>query len=111
MIDPDALAYMFTDWAKSEGMLPRITEDQCRDLAKAFAAGYVKATRLLVDYETGYREGASSLIADIRMQFTEDAGTMDDLLGFFRLITKDPELQWPDNGEDGLIAKGTPGGG
>ncbi|HEY2088625.1 MAG TPA: hypothetical protein VGH54_21720 [Mycobacterium sp.] len=49
-------------------------------------------------YETGYREGASSLVADIRDQFTEYAGTMDDLLDFFRTVTGDPDLQWPGTG-------------
>ncbi len=46
-------------------------------------------------YETGYREGASSLAADIRMQFTEFAGSMGELLEFFRTVTGDPDLEWP----------------
>ena len=52
-------------------------------------------------YETGYREGASSLVADIRMQFTEFAGSMDELLEFFRTVTGDPELEWPGGSNDG----------
>lgn len=53
------------------------------------------------DYETGYREGASSLVADIRMQFTEFAGSMDDLLEFFRTVTGDPDLEWPGGASGG----------
>jgi hypothetical protein len=41
--DPDTMAEMFTDWAKREGLLPRITEEQCADLAKAYMAGWVMA--------------------------------------------------------------------
>lgn len=50
-------------------------------------------------YELGYREGASSVVADVRDQFTEYAGTMDELLEFFRRFTGDPELEWPEVGE------------
>lgn len=46
-------------------------------------------------YEAGHRDGQSSLTADIRHQFDDAADTMDDLLGFFRRITGDPELAWP----------------
>lgn len=47
-------------------------------------------------YGAGYRDGASSLIADIRVQFDDAADTMDDLLEFFRGLTGDPELDWPE---------------
>jgi hypothetical protein len=50
-------------------------------------------------YEAGYRDGESSLTADIRVQFDDAADTMDDLLGFFRRITGDPELTWPQDVE------------
>lgn len=48
-------------------------------------------------YEAGYRDGRSSLVADIRFRFTEFTDTtMDDLLDYFRMITGDPELEWPE---------------
>lgn len=42
-ISGEAMADLFTEWAKREGILSRITEDQCRDLAKAFTAGFAAA--------------------------------------------------------------------
>jgi len=45
-------------------------------------------------YETGYREGASSLIADIALRFYDD-DDMGELLEFFRVLTGSPELAWP----------------
>lgn len=48
-------------------------------------------------YEAGYSDGASSLVADIRLGFDPDDGaqSMDELLDFFRAFTADPELEWP----------------
>ena len=46
-------------------------------------------------YDSGYRDGGSSLIADIRHQFDDGAPSMGELLEFFRTITGDPELEWP----------------
>jgi hypothetical protein len=40
-----AMADMFTEWARRTGILPRVTEDQCRDLAAAFMAGYAASLR------------------------------------------------------------------
>lgn len=51
-------------------------------------------------YEQGYHDGESSLAADIRVQFTDAAQSMDDLLGFFRVITGDSELAWPRQGHE-----------
>ena len=34
---------LFADWAKRQGILSRITEDQCADLALAFFAGWAHA--------------------------------------------------------------------
>jgi hypothetical protein len=45
-------------------------------------------------YEVGYHEGAENLLADIRHQF-DGAASLDELLGFFRKITGDPDLLWP----------------
>ena len=42
-ISGELMADLFTEWAKREGILSRITEEQCRDLAKAFMAGYAAA--------------------------------------------------------------------
>ena len=47
-------------------------------------------------YEAGYRDGANSLTADIRHQFDDAADTMDALLEFFRTITGEPDLAWPE---------------
>lgn len=57
--------------------------------------------RLADPYEAGYRDGAQGLIADIGIQFGDLADTMDDLLGFFRAITGNPELEWPGAEEGG----------
>jgi hypothetical protein len=38
--DGPVIADLFASWAQREGILPRVTEEQCRDLAKAFAYGY-----------------------------------------------------------------------
>jgi hypothetical protein len=40
---PSLMAQLFTDWAQREGLLSRITEEQCADLAKAFMAGWAMA--------------------------------------------------------------------
>lgn len=37
------LASQFTEWASREGLLARIAEEQCADLAKAYIAGAVSA--------------------------------------------------------------------
>jgi hypothetical protein len=39
----EMMADLFAGWAKREGLLGRIDEEQCRDLAKAFMAGYAAA--------------------------------------------------------------------
>jgi hypothetical protein len=44
-VTPGSMADAFTQWAKQEGLLPRITEDQCADLARAFMAGCAYAIR------------------------------------------------------------------
>jgi hypothetical protein len=41
---PEMMADMFARWAKREGILARVTEDQCADLARAFGAGFLSAT-------------------------------------------------------------------
>jgi hypothetical protein len=50
-------------------------------------------------YEAGYRDGENSLIFDISLKFEDGepgaASTMDELLEFFRTITRDRDLQWP----------------
>ena len=38
---PDALAALFTRWMVTEGLLSRVTEEQCADLAKAYMAGFL----------------------------------------------------------------------
>ena len=45
MSGADEFAEAFTQWAQSEGLLPRITQEQCADLAKAFGAGYLYALK------------------------------------------------------------------
>jgi hypothetical protein len=65
--------------------------------ARAWQAGHVSGNDK--SHEAGYRDGESSLIADIRHQFDDAAGTMGDLLVFFRRVTGDPELTWPENAE------------
>lgn len=40
---PELLADLFTDWAERDGILARITEEQCADLARAFGAGFMIA--------------------------------------------------------------------
>jgi hypothetical protein len=39
------IADAFANWGAKEGILSRITEEQCADLAKAFAAGCMYALR------------------------------------------------------------------
>jgi hypothetical protein len=51
-------------------------------------------------YDDGYRDGGNSLIADISVQFDDAADTMDDLLGFFRRLTGNPNLAWPGEARD-----------
>lgn len=46
-------------------------------------------------YDAGYRDGESSRTADFLLGFLE-AETMDDLLAYFRSLTGDPALEWPD---------------
>jgi hypothetical protein len=43
MTTPEHMADLFTEWAQRERILPRLTEEQCADLAKAFMAGYMAA--------------------------------------------------------------------
>ena len=50
-------------------------------------------------YEAGYREGESSLIADIALRFGDGDGT-GELLEFFRVLTGNPELGWPQDAAD-----------
>lgn len=38
---PEVMADMFTEWANREGILARITGEQCADLALAFGAGFM----------------------------------------------------------------------
>lgn len=52
----------------------------------------------MIDYDAGYRDGTSSLIADIRHQFGDGARSMGELLEFFRVLTGDRELEWPGGG-------------
>lgn len=40
MADGNELSALFVKWAQGEGILARIDEQQCADLAKAFMAGY-----------------------------------------------------------------------
>jgi hypothetical protein len=37
---PGEMANLTAEWAKREGILGKLSEEQCRDLARAFAAGY-----------------------------------------------------------------------
>ena len=37
---PEGIADMFTDWAARNGILARVTREQCGDLAQAFGAGF-----------------------------------------------------------------------
>jgi len=39
-MDDTKAAELFGEWAAKEGLLGRITEDQCADLARAFIAGW-----------------------------------------------------------------------
>ena len=60
---PDEMAAAFTAWAAGEGILARVTEEQCADLAKAFMAGCVYAARLTVTYATtGGGQGGTSTV-------------------------------------------------
>ena len=43
---PELLADLFADWAKRDGILARITKEQCADLARAFGAGFMIAQEL-----------------------------------------------------------------
>lgn len=43
---PDEMAAAFAAWAAEAGILARVTEEQCADLAKAFMAGCVYAARV-----------------------------------------------------------------
>lgn len=45
-------------------------------------------------YEQGYRDGASSLAADIIFQFGE-AESMPEMLNWFRSVTGYLDLEWP----------------
>lgn len=50
-------------------------------------------------YEAGYRDGENSRTADVAYQFSGEPNTpetMDDLLEFFRRLTGDPALEWPE---------------
>ena len=40
MTDGNELSALFAKWAEGEGILARIDEQQCADLARAFMAGY-----------------------------------------------------------------------
>ena len=40
MTDGNELSALFARWAEGEGILARISEEQCADLARAFMAGY-----------------------------------------------------------------------
>lgn len=54
-------------------------------------------------YEAGRRDERSSLTFDIAYQFSGEPNTpetMDDLLGFFRRLTGDPNLAWPESPVD-----------
>jgi hypothetical protein len=65
-----------------------------------------EATRSPVDmpsYEAGYRDGTSSLIADIGYQFTGEPGTaqtLGEVLEWLRRLTGDPNLAWPEDPVD-----------
>lgn len=45
MTDGNELSALFAKWAEREGILARIDEQQCADLAKAFMAGYAHGLR------------------------------------------------------------------
>jgi len=63
-------------------------------------------TPMDASYESGYRDGENSRTADFLLGFHE-AGTMDDLLAYFRSLTDNPALEWPDgNGQTGKAATG-----
>lgn len=47
--DEREIAQLFTAWATEEGILARVTKEQCADLALAFAAGMM-AQRVLIEY-------------------------------------------------------------
>ena len=44
-MSPDEMADAFAKWASEDGILTRITEEQCADLARAFSAGYLAGKR------------------------------------------------------------------
>jgi hypothetical protein len=69
------------------------------DKAALAGAGTITAMPPDPRYGAGYRDGGNSVIADIRIQFDDAADTMDDLLGFFRRLTGDPDLAWPGHEE------------
>jgi hypothetical protein len=57
-----------------------------------------KAERRDREYDAGVHDGTTSLAEEIRYQFSGEPGTaqnLDELLEFFRMITGDPELEWP----------------
>lgn len=39
--DPKRVLILFTQWLAHEDILPRITEQECADLGKAFLAGFL----------------------------------------------------------------------
>ena len=39
--DPKRVLFLFTEWLAHEDILPRITEQECADLGKAFLAGFM----------------------------------------------------------------------
>lgn len=41
-VGPEGIASMFTEWAAGKGILARVTEAQCADLAAAFGAGFAR---------------------------------------------------------------------
>ena len=50
---PDEMAAAFAAWAAGEGILARVTDQQCADLAKAFMAGCLYAARLTGEEASG----------------------------------------------------------